>query len=312
MAHVTFIHGIGRKPTADALLGIWRRSLAGGPGGIDLGAEGVSSSMVYWADVLYPEPDPDVAAHESSNEYEALASDVEDVGEGISLQRAEDAEWLARLGGKLLLQEAMTDAMQEAPPPPRPGGADERFPVPWVLKQKFLAAFLRDVHHYLFDVEHEPRPGERYRVRQEIRRRFVAALKEAAAAGRPQVVVSHSMGTVVAYDCLKNVPDCPPVDALVTLGSPLGLDEVQDRLAPGWSRADGFPHGKVAGGWVNVFDRLDVVAALDPELADDFRKGGVDTVVDVDEPNYGKWRHTLRKYFEGAKLRAQVRRLLEL
>lgn len=313
MAHVTMVHGIGRKPEADALLAIWRRALAQGEDGIDLGAEGVTSSMVYWADVLYPAPDPDVAAHEGADELEALASEVAVVGEPITLQDAVDPDWLARLGGKLLLQEALTEGMEPptpSAPPARPG--DERFPLPWVLKQKFLAAFLRDVHHYLFDVEHEPRPGERYRVRQEIRRRFVSKLQEGAAQGGPQVILGHSLGTVIAYDGLKNLPDCPPAAGLVTLGSPLGLDEVQDKLEPGWSRADGFPRERLGGDWANLFDRLDPVAALDPVLANDFRKGGEAVVRDVEVSNGGLWRHASRKYLAGGPLRAELRRLLEL
>ena len=63
MAHVTFIHGIGNKPEKDKLLEIWQRVLAEKLG-IDLNGEGVTSSLVYWADVLYAAPDPDIAAHE--------------------------------------------------------------------------------------------------------------------------------------------------------------------------------------------------------------------------------------------------------
>ena len=44
---------------------LWRRKLAQGAGAIDLGDAGVESSMVYWADVLYERPDPDLAAFES-------------------------------------------------------------------------------------------------------------------------------------------------------------------------------------------------------------------------------------------------------
>jgi hypothetical protein len=60
MPHVTFIHGILNKPPKEALLNIWNGALAalvGGDSGIDLGANGVSTSMVYWADVLYAQPD---------------------------------------------------------------------------------------------------------------------------------------------------------------------------------------------------------------------------------------------------------------
>lgn len=58
MPHVTFIHGLANKPTADILHQIWRYALAKGVNDLDQGAEGVTTTMVYWADVLYPTPDP--------------------------------------------------------------------------------------------------------------------------------------------------------------------------------------------------------------------------------------------------------------
>jgi hypothetical protein len=62
MAHVTFIHGVGNKPELDKLQSIWLRNLVAG--NLNLGAQGVTTSMIYWADVLYPEPDANVAAYE--------------------------------------------------------------------------------------------------------------------------------------------------------------------------------------------------------------------------------------------------------
>jgi hypothetical protein len=61
---------------------------------------------------------------------------------------------------------------------------------------------------------------------------------------------------------------------------------------------------------VNVYDRLDLVAAADPELANDYQRGGGRVVVDVHEPNYGRWRHDIAKYFAGARLRAELAGLL--
>ena len=133
-----------------------------------------------------------------------------------------------------------------------------------------------------------------------------------AGASRPHVVVSHSMGTVIAYDCLKRVAACPPVDALMTLGSPLGLDEIQDKLRPEWSRDDGFPRDRVAGGWVNFFDRVDVVCGLDPVLKNDYRRDGLEVVQDVEVVNGGAWRHSATKYFRQPALRNGLRQLLEL
>lgn len=50
MPHVTFIHGIANKPAPDARLGIWRRVLTETTEPSDLGAEGVTTSRVDWAD----------------------------------------------------------------------------------------------------------------------------------------------------------------------------------------------------------------------------------------------------------------------
>ena len=44
-----------------------------------------------------------------------------------------------------------------------------------------------------------------FKVQDEIRQRTIAILQEGAAKKGPHVVVSHSMGTVIAYDCLKRV-----------------------------------------------------------------------------------------------------------
>jgi hypothetical protein len=65
MAQLILVHGIGNKPEPRALLDLWRRRFAQGAGAIGLGDAGVESSMVYWADVLYERPDPDLAVFES-------------------------------------------------------------------------------------------------------------------------------------------------------------------------------------------------------------------------------------------------------
>jgi hypothetical protein len=191
------------------------------------------------------------------------------------------------------------------------GAKLERIPLPWALKRPFLETFLRDVHHYLFNAVSQPRPGETYRVQDEIRRRFVEKTS-AASVSRPHVVVSHSLGTVIAYDCLKRVGASPVVDGLLTFGSPLGLDEVQDQLQPGWSRADGYPSQKVARGWTNFFDHLDPVCGLDPLVADDFLKANVRVISDSSVENSGVWRHSATKYLRQPTLRAELRRMLNV
>ncbi|MDF0674759.1 MAG: hypothetical protein P0120_10560 [Nitrospira sp.] len=310
MPHVTFIHGLSNKPAADILHQIWRRALAKGSGGLDLGAKGVTTRMVYWADVVYPEPDPNVAAYESTSERTAQEVDASGdahipVGENakekrfIQAMRAQDTR--------------MTDA--EIEKAGDQGSTDEsatkleRIPLPWWIKKKVMEAKVRDAYLYLFNKEFSPRPGIAYKVQDHIRKLFIDAIKAAPARG-PHVVVSHSMGTIIAYDCLKRVPGCPVIDGLMTLGSPLGIDEVQDCLEPEWSRSNGYPTSLIRSQWVNVYDHLDVVCGADPIIANDFCEGSVKRIQDVSVTNEGAWRHSIVKYFARDEVRNALRQAL--
>ena len=308
MAHITFIHGIANKPAPDVLLNIWRRSLAHDDG-LDLGAEGVTSSMVYWADVLYEKPDEDEAAFESvEGSMEKQEEDID-----MSWQKkltGEEARRMTALAKKLNFEVPGDEDFE--PPEEQIGAEFERIPLPWWLKRRLMKTLLRDVHHYLFNEQSSPRPGVSYRVQDEIRKRMLDALREGAAKSAPHLIVSHSMGTVIAYDCLKRAPDCPQVDSLMTIGSPLGLDEVQDLLQPEWTREDGYPKERLRGGWANVYDRFDPVAGFDPNIANDYQRSNQRVIDDINEQNSGKWRHNITKYLRGVKLRRTLSSFLGL
>jgi len=313
MAHVTFIHGIANKPPQDQLLDVWLRSLAD-DSGVDLGAEGVTSSMVYWADVMYEKPLSEADTESAANEAVAVEREPAPAELGVAGMDAGEAAWTATLAAKLAVPMAAgTAAAAAASIAPSPVKETlERIPLPGFVKERLMKVLLRDVHHYLFNCKFSPGRGATFQVQDEIRGRMIKALQEGAARPGPHVVVSHSMGTVIAYDCLKRVKEAPVVHGLMTIGSPLGLDEIQDKLQPEWTRRTGFPVERVQGGWVNVYDRLDPVAGFDPNLANDYRKDGNDEVDDLNEQNYGSWRHDICKYLRGAHLREKLRGLLEL
>jgi hypothetical protein len=311
MAHVTFIHGIANKPPAADLLRIWREALANSADPLPLGDLGVTSSLIYWADLMYEKPDEDISAHEGVLENTAEAVDG---GGGAQLPTPRTAEEAAFIDAMRKHLTEMSDAEIAANPPAvpaNPQGALERVPLPWFLKKPIMNTFLRDVHHYLFDVEFAPPGRPPAPIQKTIRRRFVEALGAQGITG-PHVVVSHSMGTVIAYDCLKRVADSARVDGLITLGSPLGLDEVQDKLQPEWRRDDGFPHERVAGGWINVFDRLDPVCGFDPQFANDYCKAGVAVVEDIAVKNEGAWRHSITKYLRQPAVCRALRTMLRV
>ena len=83
----------------------------------------------------------------------------------------------------------------------------------------------------------------------EIRRASQARL-EAAIGPDTEVVVAHSLGTIVAYETLARHPEWD-VTGLVTLGSPLGGDRILSLLEPGPVAGRGrFPGG--VSRWVNI------------------------------------------------------------
>lgn len=309
MPHVTFIHGMANKPPADDLLRLWRNALADAPTPLPLGDMGVSSSMIYWADLLYEKPDDDLSAYEGVLENSAEAVDGGGSAPPPEPRNADEAAFVAALRAKLTtLSDAELDAATQPAVPAQPQGTLERIPLPWFIKKRVMNAYLRDVHHYLFNVTFAPPGRTPVPIQDAIRKRFVAAL--ATPVSRPHIVISHSMGTLIAYDCLERVADCAVVDGLITIGSPLGLDEIQDKLRPEWSRADGFPRAKVKGDWLNVFDRLDPVCGFDPKLANDYREGGAEAVKDIAVQNDGAWRHSISKYLRQAAFGGALRKML--
>lgn len=311
MAHVTFIHGIANKPSAEVLLEQRRVALLDNDG-VDLDEMGVTSSMVYWADLLYSQPLPEAVARSR----EALEVDGAVAGEDTDMSWLADvdpdeAAFVAAMGAKVGLANVAA-APTEVADVVDPDSPLEAIPLPEFMKARLMRVFLRDVHHYVYDAESRPRPGESHHIRATIRRRTVEALHDGARRPGPHVLVTHSMGTVIGYDVLTAEDDVPGVDAMVTLGSPLGLSDLQKKLAPPWSRRDGWPTKRLGTGpWTNVADRLDPVCGFDAAIGPDFCRGGVPQVLDVSVTNEGRWRHGVVKYLRQHAVRQALRQAID-
>jgi hypothetical protein len=262
--------------------------------------------MVYWADVMYPEPQS--ATLESAEDVPAAEETDADPAwrdQLVGDQRAFVETLAVNLGiGDSAIEEPSENDTEDM------GGSLERVPLPRFIKQRLMAVLLRDVHHYLFNALHAPRPGPAVPVQDEIRSRMVDGLQRGSEQPGPHVVVSHSMGTVIAYDCLKRVPDCPPVDGLITIGSPLARREIPDELKPDWTRHDGYPSDRLNGPWVNIFDHLDPVVGTLPRISKLYEKNGEPAALDINEQNWGKWRHSVSKYLQGPLLRVSLAEML--
>jgi hypothetical protein len=157
-------------------------------------------------------------------------------------------------------------------------------PVRRLLLRQLLQRLIPDADSYIFTDK-----------RNAIQDRLRQALD--AVAG-PVVVVSHSLGTIIAYDVLSEPRFAGrAVPLLVTLGAPLGYTEIQDVIAQPLR----VPAPVVL--WANFADPLDVIA-LDTSLADDFGAGSriIDTRVDNPAPN----NHDSGGYLRAPQVRSRV------
>jgi hypothetical protein len=107
-----------------------------------------------------------------------------------------------------------------------------------------IALATQDVYRYLNDAA--------------VRDRIEGGVRQAMqtlAPGRESVVVSHSLGTVVAYNMLRREGAALgwKVPLFVTLGSPLAVNKIRQSLSPN-------RHPECVGQWFNALDPDDVVS----------------------------------------------------
>ena len=104
-----------------------------------------------------------------------------------------------------------------------------------------VALFTNDVYDYLTN------PAVREQINTGVRQAF--------APGVSTVLVGHSLGSVVAYDILRQLGDQEGWDVplFVTVGCPLAVTKIKAAVAP-------IGHPRCAKKWFNAMDDADVVA----------------------------------------------------
>lgn len=252
---IVYVHGIGQHPAPEALKLEWDLALFGK----DLRER---SRMAYWADLLHP-----VAAHGAKSARRhtgsSTALDLDAVLAEVGLgKRDKDAQAFA-----LALLSGL--GVEEAVPAAR-GVGKKILPLPGFLRKPisrtFLEIFIADTAAYFF------RDGMRAR----IKRRLIDQLQ--LPKDQSVTIVAHSQGSIIAYEVLSAMAENQlSLDAWVTIGSPLGVREVQDFLDPASLEIP-----RVVTRWVNFADPLDPVA-LDKGLSGDFTARPPDTTEIQDE-----------------------------
>jgi len=297
---IVYVHGIGNKPPASVLKAQWDNALFG----FDLGER---SRMAYWVDrERYPVPLDDVSlggdyADGSENaptgelspkevrapwnpkaELERLSSEIQELAAVPSRQAptSTDVDRLSRLADRMLSQSNLPDDEKFA------RLADDLRGVKGDQLRRLQAQRYGPsaVQAQIFDFL--PRPMRQWLTRnvtrmflRDVNDMFVDKAKGAVmleslrerlrAGGAPFIVVAHSQGSMIAYSVLME-PEFRDLDValFVTIGSPLGITEVEDYIRD-LTGATTLVVPPNVRRWINVCDPFDPVA-LDKDLSNEY------------------------------------------
>jgi subtilisin family serine protease len=266
---VVYVHGIGNKPRESVLRCQWDTALFG----VNMGDR---SRMAYWVNrKRYPIPDDADCAGADRVEPEAAAVRSLALRPGAEFTAADFGPEIDALTARPEARKALRSIAAQLAKP-RPDAGDEAMrvgarevrekvlPLPEggrrLISNLLTGMFLKDVHDFLFDA------AERDRMCRVLTERLTPG------AG-PFVVVAHSQGTMIAYQTLVDLSKTRRdlrVPLFVTMGSPLGMQEVVDRIRVFTGVKQGLlPKPPCVERWINIADRADPVA-IDNDLAHDY------------------------------------------
>lgn len=264
------IHGLSNKPAADVLEKGWRDAILEGLTKNErMENPSINFTSVYWADVMYDAVDPEPDLYKPAKEGDLKTYD----DTWIDSIREGVFDW----GGDIL------DGLKKY------FGFDHVADA--VLKHK-----LKDLSRYY----------EEPATRQELRSRLEQAISKHT--DKRLMILSHSMGTIIAYDVLRAMGKTHPrrvIDHFVTLGSPLGLPHVKAKIA----RENPLVRTpSIVQKWSNFADKRDPVS-FDITLAGDYKPNvrGIKVTDDLVANDWGGIHHKSYGYLRTPEVSRVIR-----
>ena len=250
MANVIIgIHGLGNKPPHRQLEEWWKLAMKEGLRINGYNTDLPKFELVYWADILYDKPltetDPE-SPYYLDETYTKAPENNEHESHGL---RKKFVDFLSKQLNKLFLNEDFTLNYMS-------------------ITDTLVNLYFKELEMYYSEIN----IGNGRKVRDLIRERLFATLKKYR---KDEIMlISHSMGSIIAFDVLTFLAPNFNINTFVTIGSPLGLPIVISKIAAEQKRVHN--HGNhmitppgVCKNWFNFSDILDKVA-FNYALADDF------------------------------------------
>ena len=270
------VHGLGNKPPEEILRQWWCQSLREGFRRIDKPQVFFDFELFYWAEIVHEKP-LDI---NSTDPKDPLFLD-EAYNPGRKISENQHSPIRQKLRGyienqmdNLVLNEDMTLNFSS-------------------ITDKFIKRYFKDMEAYYALSDPDENSEIKFR-RHEIRNRLADTLRRHK--GKDILLLSHSMGSIIAYDVLFHTAPDVPIDTFITAGSPLGLPVIVGRIfAEQQLSATNFDKIRtpenVKHNWFNFTDENDMIA-FDATLNDDYAENSaniraVDIMVKNDFENRG-------------------------
>jgi len=266
------IHGLGNKPPKPILEKWWKMAILEGLKANNFSTDLPTFELVYWADITHQDPLNELEKDPHSpffvkERYETAPKDFQI--ENHNTQK-KVLDFIGRQLTRIFLNEDFS--------------LNHSYITDVIVKR-----FFKDLEIYYT----ENCPGEDDKLckaKDLIKERLITVLKKYK--GDDIMIVSHSMGTIIAFDVLGfEVPEIP-VNTFITMGSPLGLPVVISKIAAEQMQTlhitdHMITPTAVTKNWINFSDVTDKVA-FGYKLAEDFseNKNGVKPVDIVVVNNY--------------------------
>jgi hypothetical protein len=205
------IHGLGNKPRKDLLQDWWRMAIIEGLEKIGVAYTMPEFELVYWADILHEKPTDETITNPESQLFldEPYVPAKKTLIKKDTSVRKKVLDWFDEAADKIFLNNDMTVNYS-------------------YISDAIIHNYFKDLEAYYLN-DKIIKNGIVSFARDQIRERLRKVLIKHR--GDDIFIVSHSMGSIVAYDILTfNLPDFE-VHTFATIGSPLGIPFVRSRIA---------------------------------------------------------------------------------